>query len=99
MFEEHKRLLKDRKARAERRGRTINYTELAAEYQTLPDDYYEAAAIEGANSWDVFWRIKLPLLRPQAAELPEQRALMRSRRRCRTSCRREPVLRTRYKKP
>jgi len=41
MFEEHKRLLKDRKARAERRGSAIDYAELATEYRTLPDDYYE----------------------------------------------------------
>lgn len=26
--------------------------------------YYEAAAIDGANKWQIFWRITLPLLRP-----------------------------------
>lgn len=36
-----------------------------AALRNIPDDYYEAASIEGANSWDVFWRIKLPLLKPQ----------------------------------
>lgn len=36
-----------------------------AALRNVPDDYYEAASIEGANSWDVFWRIKLPLLKPQ----------------------------------
>ncbi|CUH95395.1 hypothetical protein P22_1465 [Propionispora sp. 2/2-37] len=40
-FENDKRLFKDKKGRAERRGRTIDYTTIAAEYQTLPDDYYE----------------------------------------------------------
>lgn len=26
--------------------------------------YYEAAAIDGANKWQIFWRITLPLLKP-----------------------------------
>lgn len=26
--------------------------------------YYEAAAIDGANKWQIFWKITLPLLRP-----------------------------------
>ncbi|MEG1126002.1 MAG: sugar ABC transporter permease [Oscillospiraceae bacterium] len=30
----------------------------------ISDDIYEAAAIEGANGWDTFWRIKLPLIKP-----------------------------------
>jgi multiple sugar transport system permease protein len=29
----------------------------------IPGDYYEAAAIDGASNWAVFWRITLPLLR------------------------------------
>ncbi|MDL2217758.1 sugar ABC transporter permease [Christensenellaceae bacterium OttesenSCG-928-M15] len=36
-----------------------------AALRNIPDDYYEAASIEGASSWDIFWRIKLPLLKPQ----------------------------------
>jgi multiple sugar transport system permease protein len=32
--------------------------------QNIPENYYEAARIDGANSWDVFRRITLPLLRP-----------------------------------
>jgi len=35
-----------------------------AALQALPPDYYEAAAIDGANSWQSFWRITLPLLKP-----------------------------------
>jgi multiple sugar transport system permease protein len=31
---------------------------------SVPDDLYDAAAIEGAGSWDQFWLITLPLLRP-----------------------------------
>lgn len=32
--------------------------------KNIPSDYYEAAAIDGANSWNLFWRITLPLLKP-----------------------------------
>jgi multiple sugar transport system permease protein len=31
---------------------------------SLPSDYYEAAQIDGATPWQVFWRITLPLVRP-----------------------------------
>src|SRR4051812_20791956 len=31
----------------------------------IPRDYYDAASIDGANRWDRFWRITLPLLNPQ----------------------------------
>jgi multiple sugar transport system permease protein len=31
---------------------------------TIPNDLYEAAAIDGAGSWHRFWHITLPLLRP-----------------------------------
>lgn len=32
--------------------------------QGIPDEYYEAAYIDGANSWETFWRITFPLLTP-----------------------------------
>ncbi len=32
--------------------------------QDIPDTYYEAAMIDGANNWHRFWRITLPLLTP-----------------------------------
>jgi sn-glycerol 3-phosphate transport system permease protein len=32
--------------------------------QTLPSELNEAAAIDGANRWQAFWRITLPLLTP-----------------------------------
>ncbi|MBC8139595.1 MAG: sugar ABC transporter permease [Fibrella sp.] len=32
--------------------------------QNIPQSYYEAAAIDGANGWQSFWRITMPLLRP-----------------------------------
>lgn len=30
----------------------------------LPNDPYEAAEVDGANGWQTFWRITMPLLRP-----------------------------------
>src|SRR5919198_1341436 len=37
---------------------------LLAGLQVIPRDLYEAAAVDGANAWQQFWRITLPLLRP-----------------------------------
>jgi raffinose/stachyose/melibiose transport system permease protein len=31
---------------------------------SIPQDYYEAAAIDGATGWDRFWNITLPLVMP-----------------------------------
>lgn len=42
----------------------FNMIILLAALQDIPDQLYEAAAIDGANSWQSFWRITLPLLRP-----------------------------------
>lgn len=36
----------------------------AAGLNNVSEDLYEAAAIDGANSWHTFWRIKLPLIKP-----------------------------------
>ncbi len=30
----------------------------------IPETYYEAAIVDGANRWQIFWNITLPLLRP-----------------------------------
>lgn len=30
----------------------------------IPEELYDAAKIDGANSWQVFWKITLPLLKP-----------------------------------
>ena len=30
--------------------------------QSIPHTYYEAAKIDGANSWHIFWKIKFPLI-------------------------------------
>jgi len=37
---------------------------LQAALATIPLDYDEAAAVDGANAWQRFWSIRLPLLRP-----------------------------------
>lgn len=34
---------------------------------SIPDDLVEAAIIDGASHWDVFWRIKFPLILPTIA--------------------------------
>ena len=31
---------------------------------SIPDNYYEAARVDGANSWNIFSRITIPLLKP-----------------------------------
>jgi ABC-type sugar transport system permease subunit len=35
-----------------------------ASLQAIPNDVYEAAAIDGAKPWRTFWRITFPLLKP-----------------------------------
>ncbi|MFG1910285.1 carbohydrate ABC transporter permease [Kribbella sp. NPDC048928] len=37
---------------------------LTAGLKAIPEMYYEAAEVDGANSWHMFWSITLPLLRP-----------------------------------
>ena len=37
---------------------------LLAGLQAIPDHYAEAAHVDGASKWQVFWSITLPLLRP-----------------------------------
>ena len=37
---------------------------LLAGLQTIPDEMYEAADVDGANGWTKFWRLTLPLLMP-----------------------------------
>ena len=32
--------------------------------QSIPDSYYEAARVDNANSWDMMWKITLPILSP-----------------------------------
>lgn len=37
---------------------------ITASLQNIPQDYYDAAKIDGAGSFNIFWKITLPLLRP-----------------------------------
>jgi multiple sugar transport system permease protein len=49
--------------------RYLGYTALLifAGMQTIDLTIYEAAAVDGANEWDMFWQITLPLMRPVLA--------------------------------
>ena len=40
---------------------------ILAGLQTIPDDVYEAARMDGASAWRAFWRITFPLLAPSIA--------------------------------
>ncbi|MFF3349006.1 carbohydrate ABC transporter permease [Streptomyces sp. NPDC002779] len=46
--------------------RHVGYTALLlfAGLQMIPGTLYEAARIDGANEWRMFWRVSIPLLRP-----------------------------------
>ena len=41
-----------------------NMVIFVAGLQSIPDDVYDAARIDGAGAWHTFWSIKLPLLAP-----------------------------------
>ncbi|MFJ8106205.1 carbohydrate ABC transporter permease [Streptomyces sp. NPDC096132] len=49
--------------------RHVGYTALLlfAGLQAIPNDMYEAARVDGAGEWRMFWRITMPLLRPVLA--------------------------------
>ncbi len=42
----------------------INALYFLAGLQNVPEEVVEAAAVDGANRWQTFWRVTLPLLRP-----------------------------------
>lgn len=46
--------------------KSVGYTMVLflAGLTTIPQQYYEAAKIDGASQWQLFWRITLPLLKP-----------------------------------
>lgn len=46
--------------------RYLGYTALLifSGMQSIPSTVYEAASIDGANEWTMFWKVTLPLLRP-----------------------------------
>lgn len=48
-------------------GVPFNLVILHAGLQNIPDDLYEAAALDGANAWQRFRHVTFPLLRPVSA--------------------------------
>ena len=48
-------------------GVPFNLVVLHSGLQSIPVNLYEAAALDGANAWQRFWRITFPLLRPVSA--------------------------------
>ncbi|MCI1788219.1 MAG: sugar ABC transporter permease [Actinomyces sp.] len=48
-------------------GIPFNLVILYSGLQNISEDLYEAASLDGANSWQQFWRITVPLLRPVSA--------------------------------
>lgn len=48
-------------------GIPFNLVILYSGLQGISGDLYEAAALDGANGWQTFWRITFPLLRPVSA--------------------------------
>ena len=48
-------------------GVPFNLVVLYSGLQSIPGQLYEAAALDGANGWQRFWRITFPLLRPVSA--------------------------------
>jgi multiple sugar transport system permease protein len=48
-------------------GIPFNLVILYSGLQNIPNDLYEAAALDGASAWQTFWRVTFPLLRPVSA--------------------------------
>jgi multiple sugar transport system permease protein len=48
-------------------GIPFNLVVLYSGLQNIPTEINEAAALDGANSWQKFWRVTFPLLRPVSA--------------------------------
>ncbi|MEP6480083.1 MAG: sugar ABC transporter permease [Rhodoglobus sp.] len=48
-------------------GIPFNLVILYSGLQNIPAEVYEAASLDGASSWQTFWRITFPLLRPVSA--------------------------------
>ncbi|WP_045745916.1 carbohydrate ABC transporter permease [Actinoplanes rectilineatus] len=48
-------------------GIPFNLVVLHSGLQAIPAEVHEAAAIDGANGWQRFWRVTFPLLRPVSA--------------------------------
>jgi multiple sugar transport system permease protein len=48
-------------------GIPFNLVIMYSGLQSIPEDIFEAASIDGAGGWQRFWRITFPLLRPVSA--------------------------------
>lgn len=48
-------------------GIPFNLVLLYSGLQSIPEELYEAAGLDGASRWQTFWRITFPLLRPVSA--------------------------------
>ncbi len=42
---------------------------MRAHFAAMPDEITEAARVDGANTWNLFWRVHIPLARPPIASL------------------------------
>lgn len=42
---------------------------MSAHFTSMPQDLTEAARVDGANTWQLFWRVHVPLSRPAIASL------------------------------
>ena len=45
-------------------GAAFNSILYLAGLQTIPEDVYDAASIDGASTWTTFWKVTLPLITP-----------------------------------
>ncbi|MGH8935149.1 MAG: carbohydrate ABC transporter permease [Acidimicrobiia bacterium] len=42
---------------------SLAMTILAAAYRSLPGDVLEASSVDGANAWNTFWRVSVPMMK------------------------------------